>query len=64
MIKSNTLALYKQKNGWYRSTKISIEKLIELCGNKEYIWIVAGDNPYKKHNDNRPEKIFFIVCDI
>lgn len=60
MIKSPHLPLFKQSNGWYRSTKISLEEVIKLCGDCPYFWLIVGDNPYKIEGDPKPERIFFI----
>lgn len=63
MIKSNTLPLFKQSNGWFRSTKISLKEIIALCDGCPYFWLVVGENPYKEEGDAKPEMIFFIRSD-
>lgn len=60
-MKSDVLALFKQKNGWYTSTKISKKTLEEMCNN--YFRIVVGKNPYKKEGDTRPEMVMFVIGD-
>lgn len=59
-MQSNTLPLFKTKNGSYISPKISKEALEEMC--KESFQIVISKNR-NKENEFSPEYIIFIVGD-
>lgn len=60
MIRSKALPLFKLKNEWYKSVKISLKEVADLCDDCPYFYLMVGNNPYKEEDDTRPEKIFFI----
>ncbi len=59
-MQSNTLPLFKTKNGSYISPKISKKALEEMC--KESFQIVISKNR-NKENEFSPEYTIFIVGD-
>lgn len=63
MKSSNILPLFKQRNDWYRSVKISLSELESLCDGCPYFYIIIGKNKYKTEDDDKPEMIFFIKSD-
>lgn len=63
MKSSKYLPLYRQKNDWFKSVKISLEEVKKLCGECPYFYLVIGSNKYKEDGDNKPELIFAITSD-
>lgn len=62
-MRSSVLPLFKQRNEWYRSVKISLKELESLCGDCPYFYLIVGKNKYKEKNDIKPEYVFFIKSD-
>lgn len=63
MKSSKYLPLYRQKNDWFKSVKISLKEVIELCDKCPYFYLIIGKNKYKEPGDDRPELIFTISSD-